>query len=114
MSAPAVRRPALALAPVLLACGAVLVPPAAAAPPAAPAAVVRAEVAPAPGEDTASRGDAPGAERARTEPASRVTGPLKSPVADRGRGPLAVVALAVLALMGVFVVGLSRRPAPAE
>ncbi|MGK7224051.1 hypothetical protein ACSNO4_14815, partial [Kocuria flava] len=59
-------------------------------------------------------GGAGDTERARTEPASRVTGPLQSPVADRGRGPLAVVALAVVALMGVFVVGLSRRPESVE
>ncbi|MFE7629910.1 hypothetical protein [Kocuria sp. NPDC057446] len=108
MPVPAVRRLALAAAPALLAC-ALAAPPAGAAPLPEPVQVVRAEVGPGP-----SAGDPRAADALELEPASRVVPEPGASLTDRGRGPLVAVGLAVLALVGAFVAGLSRRPDPAD
>ncbi|MFF0904611.1 UNVERIFIED_CONTAM: hypothetical protein RF653_13100 [Kocuria sp. CPCC 205316] len=108
MPAPAVRRLALAAAPALLAC-ALAAPPVAAAEPPAPTQVVRVEAGPSP-----VVGDPQTADALDLEPASRVVPEPGAPLTDRGQGPLLAVGLAVLALVGAFVAGLSRRPDPAD
>ncbi|MFI7494067.1 hypothetical protein ACH9D2_05010 [Kocuria sp. M4R2S49] len=107
MPAPAVRRLATVAAPALLAC-ALAAPPAVAAPP-EPTQVVRAEVGPAP-----VVGDPRTADALDLVPASRVVPEGGASLTDRGQGPLVAVGLAVLALVGAFGVGLSRRPDPAD
>jgi hypothetical protein len=108
MPAPAVRRLALAAAPALLAC-ALAAPPAAAAAPPEPGQVVRVEIGPSP-----VVGDPRTPDALDLVPASRVVPEPVASVTDRGQGPLVAVGLAVLALVGAFVAGLSRRPDPAE
>lgn len=105
MPAPAVRRLALAAAPALLAC-ALAAPPAGAAPLPESVQAVRAETGPAAADPRA-------ADALDLEPASRVLPEPGASLSDRGRGPLVAVGLAVLALVGAFVAGLSRRPDPA-
>jgi hypothetical protein len=105
MPAPAVRRLALAAAPALLAC-ALAAPPAA---PPEPSQVVRVEIGPSP-----VVGDPRTADALDLVPASRVVPEPVASVTDRGQGPLVAVGLAVLALVGAFVAGLSRRPDPAD
>lgn len=107
MPAPAVRRLALAAASAVLACS-FAAAPAAAAPP-EPVPVVRAELGPAPvvgGPQTVEEQD--------LVPASRILPVPMAPSADGGQGPLVAVGLALLALVGAFVAGLSRRPEPVD
>lgn len=107
MPAPAARRLALAAAPAVLACALAVPPAAAAEAPGDPVAVVRVETGPAAAADDP---------RAAEElvPASRVTAGTTSSLLDRGQGPLLAVGGAVVALMGAFVAGLSRRPEPVD
>ncbi|MEX5271009.1 hypothetical protein [Kocuria sabuli] len=106
MPAPAARRLALAAAPAVLACALALPPAAAAGIPELPVAV-RAEMGPAP-----AVGDPREVEE--LVPASQVTDGTRSSLRDRGQGPLFAVGGAVVALMGAFVAGLSRRPEPVD
>ncbi|MEX5302825.1 hypothetical protein [Kocuria sabuli] len=106
MPVPAARRLALAAAPAVLACALALPPAAAAGTPEVPVAV-RAELGPAP-----AVGDP--REVGELVPASRVTAGTRSSLLDRGQGPLLAVGGAVVALMGAFVAGLSRRPEPVD
>lgn len=106
MPVPTARRLALAAAPAVLACALAVPPAAAAVTPELPVAV-RAEVGPAP-----AVGDPRAAED--LVPASRVTAGTTSSLLDRGQGPLLAVGGAVVALMGAFVAGLSRRPEPVD
>ncbi|WP_298583347.1 hypothetical protein [uncultured Kocuria sp.] len=108
MPAPAVRRLALAAAPAVLAC-ALAAPPAAAAASPEPTQVVRVEVGPGP-----VVGDPRTADALDLVPASRVVPEPGAPLTERGQGPILAVGLAVLALVGAFVAGLSRRPDPAD
>ncbi|GAA1762550.1 hypothetical protein [Kocuria aegyptia] len=108
MPAPAARRLALAAAPALLAC-ALAAPPAAVAVPPEPAQVARVESGPSP-----VVGDPRAADALELVPASRVVQEPGPALAERGRGPLVAVGLAVLALVGAFVAGLSRRPDAAD
>ncbi|WP_424347356.1 hypothetical protein [Kocuria sp. CH-021] len=107
MPVPAARRLALAAAPALLAC-ALAAPPAAASAPPGPTEVVRVEAGPGP-----VVGDPTAADALELVPASRVVPEPGASLPDRGRGPLVATGLAVLALVGAFVAGLSRRPDPA-
>jgi hypothetical protein len=104
MPAPAARRLALAAAPAVLAC-ALAVPPAAGTP--ETSAVVRAEIGPAP-----VAGDPRTVED--LVPAARFTLEPVSSFPEQGQGPLLAVGGAVVALMGAFVAGLSRRPDPVD
>lgn len=106
MPAPAARRLALAAAPALLAC-ALAAPPAAALP--EHTQVVRVEIGPGP-----AVGDPRTADALDLVPASRLVPEPGASLMDRGQGPLVAVGLAVLALVGAFVAGLSRRPDPAD
>lgn len=105
MPAPAARRLALAAAPAVLAC-VLAAPPAAAATPET-SGVVRTEPAPAPAADDPRTVE-------DLVPAARVTLEPVSSFPDQGRGPLLAVGGAVVALMGAFVAGLSRRPDPVD
>jgi hypothetical protein len=108
MPAPAVRRLALAAAPALLAC-ALAAPPVAAAALPQPVQVVRVEIGPSP-----AVGDPRSADALDLVPASRVVPEPGASLTDRGQGPLVAVGAAVLALVGAFVAGLSRRPDPVD
>lgn len=111
MPAPAARRLALAAVPAVLAC-ALAAPPAAAAVPEPAPTVSSGIVAGAPGAGVPDAGaPEPVGELA---PAAQVAPEAASSLTDRGRGPLVAVGLAVLALVGAFVAGLSRRPEPVD
>ncbi|GEO95332.1 hypothetical protein [Kocuria turfanensis] len=105
MPAPAARRLALAAAPAVLAC-VLAVPPAAAGAPET-SGVVRTEIGPGP-----AAGDPRTVED--LVPAARVVLEPVSSFPEQGRGPLLAVGGAVVALMGAFVAGLSRRPDPVD
>lgn len=106
MPVPAARRLALAAAPAVLACALAVPPAAAAGSPELPVAV-RAEIGPAP-----AAGDLRTVEE--LVPASQVAPGTRSSLLERGQGPLLAVGGAVIALMGAFVAGLSRRPEPVD
>lgn len=98
MSAPAIHRLALAAACAAVA-SALAAPPAAALPGPAPAAAA------AVGEDRHQH---------EFVAASRVVAEPLPALADGGRTPLVAAGAGVVALMGAFVVGLSRRPEPVD
>ncbi|MGX5358022.1 hypothetical protein [Kocuria sp. KH4] len=105
MPAPAARRSALAAASAALVC-ALAAAPAAAGGPEGPGGL-RTEIVPAP-----AAGDPRTVED--LVPAARLALDPASPAPDRERGPLLAVGGAVVALMGAFVAGLSRRPDPVD
>lgn len=106
MPAPAVRRLVLVAAAAALTCG-LAASPAAALTGSAP--VVGTAIGPGP-----SVGDPRAAEELEPVPVSHVVTDPLSAIMDSGQAPLVAAGTGVIALMGAFVVGLSRRPDPVD